>query len=161
MHSSTTFTEVAVGILLRADGSVLFTSRPQGKPYAGYWEFPGGKLEAGERVSQALARELHEELGIHIAAAYLWRITEHHYEHASVRLHWCKVLQWQGQLQMREGQEASWQQLPAQLDPILPGAWPMLDWLQAEAAGGTLLQLQTSANASADGAADVQTGAGA
>lgn len=138
LMTQTLYTEVAVGILIRADGALLFTSRPQGKPYAGYWEFPGGKLEAGESVAQALARELHEELGIRIAAAHAWRSTEHHYEHASVRLHWCKVLQWQGELQMREGQAASWQHLPAQLEPILPGAWPVLDWLQAESDSGAL-----------------------
>jgi 8-oxo-dGTP diphosphatase len=125
-------------VLLQADGRVLFTSRPAGKPYPGFWEFPGGKLEAGESVAQALARELDEELGISIAAAHPWRVTEHHYEHASVRLHWCKVLQWQGELQMREGQDASWQHLPAQLTPILPGAWPVLDWLQAESDAGQL-----------------------
>jgi 8-oxo-dGTP diphosphatase len=136
------FTEVAVGILIRSDGALLFTSRPEGKPYAGYWEFPGGKLEAGESIPQALARELEEELGIRITQAHPWRKTEHHYEHASVRLHWCKVLQWQGDLQMREGQNASWQRLPAQLKPILPGAWPVLDWLQAESDMGQLLNIE-------------------
>ncbi len=140
-----TFTEVAVGILIRSDGTLLFTSRPEGKPYPGYWEFPGGKLEAGESIVQALARELEEELGIRIAAAYPWRTTEHHYEHASVRLHWCKVLQWQGDLQMREGQDASWQHLPAQLSPILPGAWPVLDWLQAESDAGQLMNIEQAA----------------
>lgn len=136
------FTEVAVGILIRSDGALLFTSRPEGKPYAGYWEFPGGKLEAGESIPQALARELEEELGIRITQAHPWRKTEHHYEHASVRLHWCKVLQWQGDLQMREGQNASWQHLPAQLKPILPGAWPVLDWLQAESDMEQLLNIE-------------------
>ena len=136
------FTEVAVGILIRSDGALLFTSRPEGKPYAGYWEFPGGKLEAGESIPQALVRELEEELGIRITQAHPWRKTEHHYEHASVRLHWCKVLQWQGDLQMREGQNASWQRLPAQLKPILPGAWPVLDWLQAESDMGQLLNIE-------------------
>ena len=140
------FTEVAVGILMRADGTVLFTSRPAGKPYAGYWEFPGGKLEAKESITQALARELEEELGIRITHAHPWRMTEHHYEHASVRLYWCKVLQWQGDLQMREGQNASWQHLPAQLDPILPGAWPVLDWLQAERDAGTLFHTDQAAS---------------
>ena len=139
------YTEVAVGILIAPDAQVLFTSRPEGKPYPGYWEFPGGKLEAGESVVAALARELDEELGIRIDAAHPWRVTEHHYEHASVRLHWCKVFSWQGDLHMREGQAASWQRLPAQLDPILPGAWPVLDWLQAEQDAGTLLQIGTEA----------------
>ena len=139
------YTEVAVGILIRSDGAVLFTSRPKGKPYTGYWEFPGGKLESGEDITQALARELEEELGIRIAAAYPWQMTEHHYEHASVRLHWCKVLQWQGDLQMREGQNASWQHLPTQLDPVLPGAWPVLDWLQTESDTGQLFAVGQAA----------------
>ena len=68
-------TEVAVGVLLRSDDALLLTSRPEGKPYAGYWEFPGGKLEAGETVEQALRRELTEELGITIGAAEVWKVT--------------------------------------------------------------------------------------
>ena len=64
--------DVAVGILVRPDGYFLLTSRPQGKVYCGYWEFPGGKLESGETVAQALRRELHEELGIDIADAIPW-----------------------------------------------------------------------------------------
>ena len=63
-------TEVAVGILLRDDGAMLLSTRPPGKPYAGYWEFPGGKLEAGETVEQALRRELIEELGVTICLLY-------------------------------------------------------------------------------------------
>ena len=66
MQDALPITEVAVGVLIRADGALLFTSRPPGKPYPGFWEFPGGKLEAGESVAAALARELHEELGIRI-----------------------------------------------------------------------------------------------
>lgn len=69
-------TEVAVGILLRADGAMLLSTRPPGKPYAGYWEFPGGKLEAGETVEQALRRELEEELGVTIGPAEVWKVTE-------------------------------------------------------------------------------------
>ncbi len=65
--------DVAVGVLLQADGHFLLTSRPEGKVYAGYWEFPGGKLEAGESVEQALRRELQEELGITIGAAQVWK----------------------------------------------------------------------------------------
>jgi 8-oxo-dGTP diphosphatase len=125
-------TEVAVGVLVRADGAMLITSRPAGKPYAGYWEFPGGKLEAGETVEQALRRELHEELGIRIGAAHAWKITEHDYPHASVRLHWCKVFDWEGDLEMRERQAMSWERLPLQVTPVLPGAFPVLAWMAEE-----------------------------
>jgi 8-oxo-dGTP diphosphatase len=66
--------EVAVGVLIRADGQFLLTSRPAGKVYEGYWEFPGGKIEAGETVEQALRRELQEEIGVTIGSAQPWRI---------------------------------------------------------------------------------------
>lgn len=100
--------EVAVGVLIRPDGQFLLASRPEGKPYAGYWEFPGGKLEAGETVAQALARELHEELGIQIGPVTPWRVELVDYPHALVRLHFCKVSAWSGELEMREGQRCSW-----------------------------------------------------
>ncbi len=73
--------DVAVGVLIDAAGRFLLTSRPAGKVYAGYWEFPGGKLEPGESVEQALARELHEELGITIGPAERWRVEIVDYEH--------------------------------------------------------------------------------
>ncbi|MGE8317375.1 MAG: NUDIX domain-containing protein [Comamonas sp.] len=125
-------TEVAVGILIREGGEFLLSSRPEGKPYAGYWEFPGGKLEAGETVEQALRRELIEELGVTIGAAEVWRVTEHDYPHALVRLHWCKVHAWSGEFEMREGQSMQWQRFPVTVEPVLPGAYPVLDWLQTE-----------------------------
>ena len=65
--------DVAVGVLIDAQGRFLMTSRPEGKVYAGYWEFPGGKFEAGESGEQALRRELHEELGITIGASHPWK----------------------------------------------------------------------------------------
>ena len=126
-------TEVAVGVLLQADGRFLLTSRPEGKVYAGYWEFPGGKLEAGETVAQALKRELHEELGIQVDDIEPWRQEIVDYPHALVRLHFCKVWRWSGELQMREGQQACWASLPVQVAPILPGAVPVLQWLADEA----------------------------
>ncbi|HEY2254904.1 MAG TPA: NUDIX domain-containing protein [Variovorax sp.] len=133
MTDSRQHTEVAVGILIRAgDGALLLSTRPEGKPYAGYWEFPGGKLEAGETVETALRRELHEELGISIAGAEVWRVTEHDYPHALVRLHWCKVRDWTGDFEMREGQAMRWQQLPLEVEPVLPGAMPVLAWLAEE-----------------------------
>lgn len=126
-------TEVAVGVLLReSDGALLITSRPAGKPYAGYWEFPGGKLELGETAEQALRRELIEELGVTIGPAEVWKVTEHDYPHALVRLHWCKVTQWSGEFEMREGQQMAWQQLPLDVRPVLPGAYPVLEWLSQE-----------------------------
>ena len=121
--------EVAVGVLFQADGRFLLTSRPKGKVYAGYWEFPGGKLELGETVAQALRRELHEELGIEIGAAQPWKTELVDYPHALVRLNFCKVYQWAGELQMREAQSFAWQCLPVQVSPVLPGTVPVLQWL--------------------------------
>jgi 8-oxo-dGTP diphosphatase len=125
-------TEVAVGVLVRPDGAFLLTSRPVGKAYAGYWEFPGGKLEAGESVEQALRRELHEELGIEIGAVSPWRVELVDYPHALVRLHFCKVFAWVGELQMREAQDFAWEQLPVQVQPVLPGTVPVLQWFATE-----------------------------
>lgn len=125
-------TEVAVGVLLQPGGQFLLTSRPQGKVYAGYWEFPGGKLEAGESVEQALRRELDEELGIRIGAVQPWKVELVDYPHALVRLNFCKVMNWTGEIQMRENQSASWQQLPVQVTPVLPGTVPVLQWLAQE-----------------------------
>ena len=124
--------EVAVGVLIDPHGHFLLTSRPLGKVYAGYWEFPGGKLEAGETVAQALARELHEELGINIGAAHPWKVEMVDYPHALVRLNFCKVFDWRGELQMREAQSFAWQTLPVQVAPVLPGTVPVLQWLAQE-----------------------------
>jgi 8-oxo-dGTP diphosphatase len=124
--------EVAVGVLVRTDGAFLLTSRPAGKVYAGYWEFPGGKLEAGETVEQALRRELQEEIGVTIAATEPWKVELVDYPHALVRLHFCKVYEWSGDLQMREAQDFAWQQLPVQVAPVLPGTIPVLDWFAME-----------------------------
>jgi len=124
--------EVAVGVLIRPDGQFLLTSRPPGKVYEGYWEFPGGKLEAGESVEQALRRELQEEIGLTIAAAHPWRVEMVDYPHALVRLNFCKVFEWTGQLQMHEGQAFAWQTLPVEVAPVLPGTVPVLQWFAQE-----------------------------
>ena len=124
--------DVAVGVLIDADGRFLLTSRPPGKVYAGHWEFPGGKLEAGESVEQALRRELHEELGITIGRPEPWKVEQFDYPHALVRLHFCKVLAWQGEFEMREGQQMAWQALPVEVVPVLPGTVPVLQWFAAE-----------------------------
>ena len=124
--------DVAVGVLIQPGGDFLLTSRPPGKVYEGYWEFPGGKLEAGETIEQALRRELHEELGIAIGAATAWKVELVDYPHALVRLNFCKVFEWTGELQMREGQSFAWQRLPVRVVPVLPGTVPVLGWFAQE-----------------------------
>jgi len=128
--------EVAVGVLRRADGALLFAQRPEGKPYAGWWEFPGGKVEAGESVVEALARELHEELGIVIEQGEPLEVVEFSYPHARVRLHFLVVSRWRGEPCSREGQAFSWQQPGAvAVGPLLPASVPVIERLAAAAAG--------------------------
>ena len=124
--------DVAVGVLIDGEQRFLLTSRPAGKVYAGYWEFPGGKVEPGETIEQALRRELHEELGITIGAALPWQVEIVDYPHARVRLHFCKVFDWQGAFEMREAQSMAWQTLPVRVTPVLPGTVPVLAWFAAE-----------------------------
>lgn len=124
--------DVAVGVLIDAEGRFLMTSRPTGKVYADHWEFPGGKLESGETVAQALRRELNEELGIDIGQAHPWQVEMVDYPHALVRLHFCKVYEWAGEFEMREGQAMAWEQLPVQVRPVLPGTIPVLRWFAEE-----------------------------
>lgn len=130
--------EVAVGILQRgSDAAVLLAQRPAGKPYAGWWEFPGGKLEAGESVEEALDRELHEELGIRIAACSVFDAIEFSYPHARVMLHFRLVTAWSGEPRSREGQSLSWQQ-PAAITvaPLLPASLPVIERLARAGASG-------------------------
>jgi 8-oxo-dGTP diphosphatase len=122
--------EVAVGILIRSNGDFLMTTRPAGKAYAGYWEFPGGKLEANETVVEALRRELIEEIGVVIEDVGIWRSSVVDYPHALVRLTFCKISAWTGQLHMRESQQFAWQSLPVQVAPVLAGTIPVLQWLE-------------------------------
>lgn len=129
--------DVAVGVLIKRDaagieGRFLLTSRPEGKVFADYWEFPGGKLEAGESVEQALRRELQEELGLTIGEVIPWKVEVMDYPHARVRLHFCKVFDWSGEFQMLEGQSMAWQTLPVEVTPVLPGTVPVLRWFAEE-----------------------------
>lgn len=126
--------DVAVGVLIDSAGRYLLTTRPPGKVYEGYWEFPGGKLESGEDVEQALRRELQEEIGVVIGKVQPWRASTVDYPHALVRLHFCKVYEWAGSLRMHEGQTFSWESLPVRCHPVLPGTVPVLAWLAEEAA---------------------------
>ena len=120
--------DVAVGILMQKGGDILFAQRPSGKPYAGYWEFPGGKVERGETIVDALKREFVEELGIEILAAEPWCGVEHVYPHAHVRLHFFICRDWRGEPQSLEGQAFAWQG-SVDLAPILPATIPLLEWL--------------------------------
>ena len=127
--------EVAVGILVKSEGDdhrYLMTTRPKGKVYAGYWEFPGGKLEVGETTLQALRRELLEEIGVVISDAL--KVCEQivDYPHAMVRLNFCICRAWQGDLAMREAQTYEWVTLPVNVSPVLPGAKPILAWLSTQ-----------------------------
>lgn len=124
MHRSTASrppVDVAAAIVERADGRVLLAERPAGKPWAGYWEFPGGKIERGETPHAALARELHEELGIEVDAATPWITFVYDYPERSVRLHFFRVPRWHGEPHGREGQRLAWE-LPGsvQVAPLLP-----------------------------------------
>lgn len=119
---------VAVGILMRDNGDVLLGQRPEGKPYAGYWEFPGGKVEEYESIADALRREFLEELGIEVMSAEPWCCVEHVYPHAHVRLHFYISREWQGEPQSLEGQAFSWQGSVA-VAPLLPATIPLIEWL--------------------------------
>ncbi len=118
---------VSAAIIERPDGSFLMASRPQGKPYAGWWEFPGGKVEAGETPRHALDRELHEELGIRVVEAWPWLHRSFVYPHAHVQLHFFRVTAWEGEPHPHEGQELAWTRADAaDLQPILPANGPIL-----------------------------------
>ncbi len=167
--------EVAAAVLERPDGAFLLAQRPAGKVYAGYWEFPGGKVEPGEAPAQALARELHEELGIDVRRAYPWIVRVYTYPHGTVRLNFFRVASWDGEPHPREDQAIVWQRhgaltaapmLPANA-PVLAalslpfeyaitdaarfGIAPMLERLECRLAGGLkLLQIREPALSPAD-----------
>lgn len=119
--------DVAAGVLIRADGKVLLAQRPDRKVYAGFWEFPGGKVEAGETTRVALDRELDEELAIKVERAYPWLTQTFTYPHATVRIHFFRVTAWQGELVAREHQAFDWQAPDHMtLAPMLPANTPIL-----------------------------------
>ena len=120
--------DVAVGILMKPNGEVLLACRPEGKPYAGYWEFPGGKVESGEKIFDALRREFLEEIAVDIQSAEPWCGVEHVYPHAHVRLHFYISRDWLGEPRALEGQQLAWQGAVA-LTPLLPATIPLIEWL--------------------------------
>jgi len=118
---------VAAAVVQRPDGRFLLAQRPAGKVYAGYWEFPGGKIEPGEPAERALGRELHEELGIEVRRCYPWITREYVYPHGHVRLNFFRVLEWSGEPHPREEQAIAWQALGAPMAaPMLPANAPVL-----------------------------------
>jgi len=124
---------VSAGLLLRPDGQLLLAQRPQGKPWAGWWELPGGKLDAGETVLQALARELFEELGIRVTQAVRWVKYVHEYTDNIVELNFCRVTGWQGTPSGCENQALVWMDPAAStppVSPLLPATLPPLRWLR-------------------------------
>jgi 8-oxo-dGTP diphosphatase len=123
----TKITHVAAAVLQRPDGHFLLAQRPVGKVYAGFWEFSGGKVEVGETPYQALCRELHEELGITVTTAYPWLTQVFTYPHATVLLHFFRVVAWEGEPHGCENQQLSWQKLPhLTVAPLLPANTPVL-----------------------------------
>ena len=123
----TKITAVAAAVILGPEGSFLLGQRAADTFYPGYWEFPGGKVEAGETPYQALVRELREELEIEVERAYPWIEREHVYEHAHVRLHFFRVVAWRGEVKDSVHQALSWQR-PGATDvaPMLPANAPVL-----------------------------------
>ena len=124
--------DVAVGVLLRPDGTVLLGNRPADKPWPGWWELPGGKLEPGESVLQALKRELKEEIDIEMTKATPWVTYVHKYPTTTVRLAFCRVTGWTGEPRGLENQELRWVDLKHahEVPHLLPATYPPLRWLQ-------------------------------
>jgi 8-oxo-dGTP diphosphatase len=125
--SHTETVDAAVAVLLRDDGKVLLGQRPEGKSWAGWWEFPGGKIEDGETAIEALQRELQEELGTSAIEAYPWLTRRFDYPERSVKLHFFMVRRWTAEPHGKEAQQLSWQ-APESLTvgPMLPANAPIL-----------------------------------
>jgi 8-oxo-dGTP diphosphatase len=124
---------VAAAVILDGDGRVLLAQRPQGKSLAGLWEFPGGKIEAGERPEAALARELHEELGITVAPSDLipTGFASHAYDDFHLLMPLWRTRVWQGSPQSCEGQALAWVPIEALNDyPMPPADIPLITTLQ-------------------------------
>ena len=130
-------TEVAAAVIEKPDGSFLLGQRAPDTFYPGYWEFPGGKVEAGESPREALIRELHEELEIAVVQATPWIVREHVYEHAHVRLHFFRVTDWRGEFKDHVHAALAWQRPGAtSVTPMLPANAPVLSALALPAVYG-------------------------
>lgn len=132
----TELVHVAVAILQKQNGEILLASRPHGKGWAGWWEFPGGKIEPNETAEQALSRELQEELGVTPTLTQAWLVKRFDYpathdaQAKTVLLHFYFVTQWTGNLSPLEGQSIRWNHPNAvQVSPILPANAPIMQAL--------------------------------
>ena len=122
----TKVTHVAAAVFLRPDGEFLLAQRPEGKPYPGYWEFPGGKVEPGETALECLKREIKEELDVEVIRATPWITRVHVYTHATVRLNFFRVTEWRGEFNGLEGQAHTWQRVEElKVGPMLPANTPI------------------------------------
>ena len=129
--------EVAAAVLIRPDNSFLLAQRPPEKNWAGYWEFPGGKIEVGETPNQALVRELSEELGITAVTLFPWVTRIFTYPNVTVRIHFFRVTKWGGVLHPHEGQQFSWQDArDVKVSPVLTANTPILRALELPALYG-------------------------
>lgn len=125
---------VAAAVIERPDGSYLLGRRAPDTFFPGYWEFPGGKVEAGETAQQAIIRELNEELGIVVQRADPWLRREHRYEHAHVELHFFRVREWSGEVVDHVHDALSWQRPGEEtVAPMLPANGPVLSSLRLPA----------------------------
>lgn len=132
MSEEKRFIDVAAGLILTRDGQLLLAQRPGDKAWSGWWELPGGKLEPGETATEALVRELHEELGITVTQSRAWVTYTHEYPKTIVRLAFHQVTEWEGEPSGLEGQDIAWTpvQGPVSVSPLLPATKPPLRWLQ-------------------------------
>lgn len=125
--------DVVCGVIWSDDGRYLLAQRPEGRIWSGWWEFPGGKMEAGESAAAAIRRESHEELGIQVTRADPWLRRVFDYPHARVRLHFFQIRTWSGEPAGLEGQKLHWQSPgePCTAAPLLPANAPVLRALEA------------------------------
>lgn len=122
MTSSLPEITVVAGVIRGADGHICLSRRPEHKHQGGLWEFPGGKVEPGESLHEALARELHEELGLLVTSSEPFMTVEHRYPDLRVVLHFREVSAWQGDPHGREGQPVEWVPLADIAERAFPAA---------------------------------------